>query len=46
MKLKIRHISAIDETYRQFTSYIRTIRSNVFTQKELTKIESQEVQRY
>ena len=46
MKLKIRHISAIDETYRQFTSYIGTIRSNVFTQNELTKIESQEVQRY
>ena len=46
MKFQVRHISAIDETYRQFTSYAGMSRTNVFTLKDLTKISSQEVQKY
>ena len=46
MIFQIQHISAIDETYRQFTSYAGMSRTNVFTLKDLTKISSQEVQKY
>jgi hypothetical protein len=46
MIFQIRYISAIDETYRQFTIYAGMSRTNVFTLKDLTKISSQEVQKY